>query len=152
MERTDFKITAYKNSLKTQITKVWEESVCATHSFLKPTDFEDIKRLVTEMDFSVFSVYCLLHKKRVIGFIGVTGEKVEMLFLSPKYFRLGLGKKLMTFAFTELGANKVDVNEQNTGAITFYKKLGFEVYDRSEKDEQGKDYPILKMKLESPNF
>lgn len=70
-----------------------------------------------------------------------------MLFLSPTHFGKGLGKKLMLFAMTELSADKVDVNEQNEGATGFYKKLGFKVYDRSEKDDQGNDYPILRMKL-----
>ena len=43
-------------------------------------------------------------------------------------------------------ADKVDVNEQNTGVVAFYKKLGFETYERTEKDDRGKDYPLLRMR------
>jgi len=32
----------------------------------------------------------------------------------------------MAFAMSELRATKVDVNEQNSKAVNFYKKLGFE--------------------------
>ncbi|MCG6190419.1 GNAT family N-acetyltransferase [Maribellus maritimus] len=146
MEKHDLKIIAFKNSLKKQIVDVWEQSVRATHSFLKPDDFEGIKKLVSEMDFSAFDLHCLVDNHKVIGFVGVADKKVEMLFLLPGYFGQGLGKKLMNFAYTELGASEVDVNEQNTGAVAFYKKLGYEIYERADKDEQKRDYPILKMK------
>ncbi|QGY46303.1 GNAT family N-acetyltransferase [Maribellus comscasis] len=146
MKKHDLKIIAFRDSLKKQIVDVWEQSVSATHNFLKPDDFEGIKKLVTEMDFSAFDLRCLMHNDKVIGFVGVAGKKVEMLFLLPDYFGQGLGKKLMNFAYTELGASEVDVNEQNTDAVAFYKKIGYKIYERTDKDEQKRDYPILKMK------
>ncbi len=72
-----------------------------------------------------------------------------MLFFSPEYIGKGLGRKLTDFAISELKADKVDVNEQNTNAVKFYKKLGFKTYERTEKDDQGKEYPLLRMKLET---
>ncbi len=54
----------------------------------------------------------------------------------------------MDFALLELKADKVDVNEQNTNAVKFYEKLEFKTYERTEKDAQGKEYPLLRMKLE----
>jgi putative acetyltransferase len=53
----------------------------------------------------------------------------------------------MNFALGELSADKVDVNEQNIKAVNFYKKSGFEIIERSEKDDQGRNYPLLRMKL-----
>jgi putative acetyltransferase len=67
----------------------------------------------------------------------------------PKYIGKGLGKKLTDFAISKLNADKVDVNEQNTQAVKFYEKLGFKAYERTAKDDQGKDYPLLRMKLET---
>ena len=116
-------------------------------NFLNPSDFEEIKALVQAIDFNLFEVYCLLDADKVFGFIGVADKKIEMLFLLPEYFGSGYGKMLVTFAVQQLGANKVDVNEQNTKATNFYKHLGFETYERSEKDDQGKNYPLLRMKL-----
>lgn len=84
------------------------------------------------------------------GFIGVADHKVEMLFIDPDFFGKGMGKQLMTFAIAVLHADKVDVNEDNTEAVGFYKHLGFEVYERTEKDDQGNDYPLLKMRLIPP--
>lgn len=53
----------------------------------------------------------------------------------------------MAHAVEGMGAHLVDVNEQNEGAVGFYRRLGFEVYDRSERDGQGMPYPLLHMRL-----
>ncbi len=143
----EFQISLYTNNYHQQLVDVWEKSVLATHDFLSKEDFISIKALVQSMDFKELGVYCLLTEGKVIGFIGVADHKIEMLFLSPDYFAKGLGKKLMSFAMSELKADKVDVNEQNKSAVAFYHKLGFETYERTAKDDQGKDYPLLRMKL-----
>jgi dihydrofolate reductase/ribosomal protein S18 acetylase RimI-like enzyme len=143
-----FQIVPYNDSYRQQLLSVWEQSVAATHYFLTPEDFEEIKEIVGTIDFNAFPVFCLLHNDNsVIGFIGVADKKVEMLFVLPNFIRKGMGRRLLNFAFQELNANEVDVNEQNQDAVNFYGKLGFEVYERTEKDGQGKDYPLLKMRL-----
>jgi putative acetyltransferase len=114
---------------------------------LTPTDFEEIKELVSNINFNDFQVFCLTNENLVLGFIGVADKKVEMLFLDPKYFGQGLGQKLLNFAVNELNADKVDVNEQNTKAIKFYQKFGFETFERTDKDDQDRNYPLLRMKL-----
>ena len=146
---SNFQIVKYTDQYRNQILEVWEKSVLETHDFLKPDDFQSIKEVVRTIDFNSLEVYCLVQSNELAGFIGVLDHKVEMLFLSPVYFGKKLGKKLMDFAVGELKATKVDVNEQNTKALRFYQKLGFEIYERTEKDDQGNDYPLLRMKLES---
>lgn len=151
MPKQNYKIEAYTNSDREQILNVWEKSVLATHDFLKPTDFKEIKALVQTIDFDHFDVYCLKQNNKVVGFIRVAEQKIEMLFFLPEYIGKGLGKMLTDFAFSELKADKVDVNEQNTNAVRFYQKLGFKTYERTNKDNQGKEYPLLKMALETTN-
>ena len=140
-------ISKYSDDHRESILKVWEESVLATHDFLQPQDFEDIKAAVQTIDFNLFDVYCLVDNNKVIGFLGVAERKVEMLFLSPDVLRKGLGKMLLNFAVRELKADQVDVNEENTKAVEFYKRFGFDVYERTSKDDQGRDYPLLRMRL-----
>lgn len=149
MLNQNYKIEAYTDSYREQILNVWEKSVLATHSFLKPTDFKEIKLLVEEINFNDFEVYYLKQNNEIAGFIGVADRKIEMLFISPEYIGKGLGRKLTDFAFSELKAEKVDVNEQNTNAVKFYKKLGFVTYERTDKDDQGKEYPLLRMRLKT---
>lgn len=148
MSNQNYQIEAYTDNDREQILNVWEKSVLATHDFLNPTDFEEIKELVQTINFNHFYVYCLKQNSEVAGFIGVAEQKIEMLFFSPEYIGKGFGRKLADFALSELKADKVDVNEENSKAVKFYEKLGFKTYERTDKDDQGKDYPLLRMKLE----
>lgn len=140
-------ITTYRDKYHDQLLNVWERSVLSTHHFLNPADFEEIKSLVKTIDFYGLDVFCLLREEEVIGFIGISDHKIEMLFISPEYFGQGFGWKLMDFALREQHADMVDVNEQNSHAVRFYQKCGFKVFERTEKDDMGMDYPILRMKL-----
>ena len=119
----------------------------ATHHFIKPEDLDYFRDIVRTIDFYSFGVHCLIAEDKLIGFVGVAGRKIEMLFLDPDFIGQGFGKKLMRFAMDDLGADQVDVNEQNTNATAFYSRFGFVVYERTDKDAEGKDYPILKMRL-----
>lgn len=147
MTQVNFEIEKYQEVYKTQILKVWEKAVLATHDFLQPQDFKEIKNFLEQFDFNSLEVYCLMQGQVVIGFIAVDAKKVEMLFIDSDYFGIGLGKSLLDFAITVLEADRVDVNEQNTDAVGFYKKMGFIVYERTDKDDQGRAYPLLRMKL-----
>ncbi|CAH9018022.1 GNAT family N-acetyltransferase [Candidatus Nitrosacidococcus sp. I8] len=143
----NFQIQPYIASYREQILAVWEKSVLATHNFLSLGDFKEIKKLVSNINFSDFQVFCLIDKDKVLGFIGISGNKVEILFVDPSYFRQGFGYRLLNFVVIKFNANEIDVNEQNIKALKFYEKFGFQRYDRSEKDNQGRNYPILKMRL-----
>lgn len=143
----NFHIEPYTEKDRADLLIVWEKSVLATHIFLKPLDFEEIRGFLYSMDFSQFEVHCLWDSKSLIGFIGIDGAKIEMLFLHPDYIGQGLGKRLLQFACSSLNATCVDVNEQNKSAYEFYLNFGFKTFERTEKDDLGKDYPLLRMKL-----
>lgn len=98
MQPKEISINPYSDKYREQILTIWEKSVLATHDFLTSTDFEEIKELVSKMNFNDFQIFCLTKENLVLGFIGVADKKVEMLFLDPEYFGQGLGHKLLTFA------------------------------------------------------
>ncbi|MBK6266188.1 GNAT family N-acetyltransferase [Marivirga sp. S37H4] len=141
------KIQKYREEHRNSLVEVWEKSVRATHHFLKPSDIDYFKGIVKDIDFQSFQVYCSFHEEKLNGFIGVAENKIEMLFIDPHFFGKGWGKTLLKFGLEKLNATEVDVNEDNGKAVEFYSKFGFITYDRTEKDSQGKDFPILKMKL-----
>ncbi len=80
--------------------------------------------------------------------MGIEDTKLEMLFIKNSERRKGLGKRLLNYGIKNYNIDELVVNEQNPNAKGFYEHLGFRVYKRSEKDEQGNSYPILYMKLE----
>ncbi len=84
----------------------------------------------------------------IIGFIGVSGKHLEMLFIDADSRSKGYGKILLNYAIEHLGITTLDVNEQNEQALGFYKKMGFSITGKSEKDAEGKDYPIFHLELQ----
>lgn len=147
MQTDNLRIKPYNDIDRAQVLTIWRKSVLATHDFLTSSDFEEIKALVESINFNDLKVFCLTSENIVIGFVGVADMKIEMLFLDPKYFGQGYGHKLLSFAVKDLNADKLDVNEQNVNALQFYQKFGFETFERTVKDDQGRNYPLLRMKL-----
>lgn len=143
----NYQIEKYKPKYKNELLTVWEKSVLATHHFLTPEDFIEIKEMLKSFDFEKLSVFCLTENDRVLGFVALEDLKIEMLFLDPEYIGKGFGYQLLDFAVSTHKANLVDVNEQNINAKNFYEKFGFETFKRTDKDDLGKNYPLLKMKL-----
>lgn len=86
-----------------------------------------------------------------LGFAGVQDEALEMpfihSFIHPSARGQGIGRALLAFVVSELGARRLDVNEQNPQAQGFYEHCGWHVIGRSETDEQGEPCPILHMEL-----
>lgn len=60
----------------------------------------------------------------IAGFIGLYDHSIEMLFIGYMYIGKGLGTRLIEFA-ESLGADSVDVNEQNLKALVFIKQMDF---------------------------
>lgn len=128
------------------IVKVWEKSVRATHDFLQETDIEFFRPLILNEYLSAVNLRCGKNDAGdVVGFIGVADGNIEMLFLDPDCMGLGYGRALLEYAIGEMGAVKVDVNEQNPNAVGFYEHLGFKVIGRSPVDNMGKPFPLLHM-------
>lgn len=132
----------------TDILQVWESSVKATHLFLTEADIVSLRPFVEEGVKFISNLAVIRDEEGTIqAFIGVHDNKIEMLFVKDTCRGKGLGKHLVNWAINTLNIKFVDVNEQNEQGLGFYKYMGFEVFDRSELNEQGNPFPILHMKL-----
>ncbi len=137
------------DTLINALINVWLNSVRATHLFLTETDIKDILPQVSEGLFSIPSLLVAFDDKKPIGFAGICQNKLEMLFILPKYFGQGVGYKLISTALNGYHINAVDVNEQNPNALKFYERQGFCIASRSERDDMGRPFPLLHLTLDS---
>lgn len=85
--------------------------------------------------------------EKPVAFMGIEDGTLEMLFISPEERGKGLGKRLLQYGIKTYAVERVAVNEQNPQAKGFYEHLGFQVYKRTDLDEQGNPYPLLYMSL-----
>ena len=131
------------------LVDVWEDSVKNTHLFLSKEEIENIKEYVPHALKKVSHLVIIENiDKTPIAFMGIEGNKLEMLFIKNSERKKGFGKKLLTYGITHYGVNELVVNEKNPTAIKFYEHMGFKNYQRKELDEQNNTYPILYMRLE----
>src|SRR5690242_355300 len=116
-----------------RLLEVWEAAVRATHTFLTESDIQFFKPLVLAGLLALDRLSCVRDQHgALVGFVGIGGNRMEALFVHPDWHRAGVGRRLAQYAVVESGAEFVDVNEQNQGAVAFYQRLGFEVEGRSE--------------------
>ena len=129
---------------------IWESSVRATHHFLQKEDIEVLKKIIQEKGvFNHVSLTCARDiNNNILGFMGVSKDSIEMLFIDSRSIGREIGKILLLHAIKDLNITKVDVNEQNEQALRFYEHFGFKITSRSELDGTGKPYPILHMQLQ----
>ena len=130
-----------------QLTAVWEKSVRATHTFLSGPEIEKIKVYVPEAMNAVAHLIVAGDAGQPVAFMGIEADRLEMLFITPEERGKGLGKALVLYGIEKYGVKQVTVNEQNPLAKGFYEHLGFEVFKRTDTDEQGDPYPLLYMQL-----
>ena len=130
------------------LLKVWESSVRGTHSFLSNDEILEIKEYVPNALKNVFHLIIYREKyNKLVAFMGIEENKLEMLFVDYKDRGKGIGKKMLLYGIDNYGVNELAVNEDNPQAKGFYEHLGFSVYQRNELDGQGRPYPVLYMKL-----
>lgn len=140
-------VSSMNQKLEQQLIEVWESSVKATHTFLSETEIQDIKQYIPEALHHVPHLIIVESENgEPAGFMGISDRNLEMLFIANEQRGKGLGRKLLAYGMENYSVNELGVNEQNPQAKGFYEHMGFEVYKRSELDEQGNPYPILYMK------
>lgn len=125
---------------------IWERSVRASHDFLTEVAFNEIRAALVPCYFPGVDLYAIADKGSFVGFIGLSADTIEMLFIDAGCRNHGYGSALIDFAKRK-GAVKVDVNEQNPSALKFYEAKGFRVIARDETDGDGRSYPILHLSL-----
>ncbi len=126
--------------------RVWRASVDATHDFISADDLDFYDGLFRSLYLAQVRPWLALAADgRPAGLMGLTGPKIDALFVDPAFHRQGIGRHLIAHALTLHRQLMVDVNEANSGAIAFYINQGFRTYGRSALDHCGKPYPLLHM-------
>lgn len=131
------------------LLEIWESSVRATHHFVIEEDISFFRKAIQEQQMFENSNLTVVRDEAntILGFMGVTDNNLDMIFIGGEYIGKGVGGMLMRHAINQLNVTKVDVNEENIDGLGFYQHFGFVVAARSEYDDMGKPYPLLHMQL-----
>lgn len=141
------KISSLTGNIKDELIEVWEKSVRSSHHFLAEEDICFYRKRLREVYLQAVELY-VIRNTRIVAFMGLSDDMVEMLFVLPSEKCKGYGTALLNYALHRKRIRKIDVNEDNQEAYTFYLSRGYEVVGRDTVDADGKPYPIIH--LESP--
>ena len=129
---------------------IWLRAVRATHHFLTEDDIQVFVPLLRDHYLAMAELWVAAGADDApVGFMGLAEAKVEMLFVDPDRHGLGTGRALLAHAAALKGALTLDVNEQNPGALAFYRKCGFRETGRSPVDGMGMAFPLIHMAVEA---
>ena len=143
-----YEVQAKTPRLLESLLNIWEASVRTTHLFLSDVEINQIKKYVPQAFSEVERLTAAADASgKPVAFMGVTGERLEMLFVAPEVRGTGIGKQLLLHGIESYGVREVTVNEQNPQAIGFYEHMGFATYKRTDFDKEGNPYQLLYMKL-----
>jgi len=147
---TSFSIRRAMPDDRERLVDIWWRSASATHQFLSKPQLEALLPEVTALGLEALDTWVLCATpETVVGFLVMDGRAVDALFIAPEWLRRGGGSLLLEQARRVARPLTVEVNEQNTAALEFYRAQGFEIMRRSPVDSAGRPYPLLYLE-ESP--
>lgn len=132
-----------------RVLEIWRDSVDATHHFLSKEDRVAIEGEVVSFLPDVPLWVAVDDQDRPLGWMLLDGDRMEALFIDPVSRGEGVGRALVQHALSLRSTIFTDVNEQNLQAVGFYEHLGFVPIGRSERDGQGRPYPLIHLSSNS---
>lgn len=105
--------------VKEELSEVWEKAVRSSHHFLTEQDLNYYHSRMKNVYLPAVEIYTIKKQRRIVAFMELSDEMVEMLFVLPSEKGNGYGSPLLDFDLSEKHINKINVNEQNTEALRF---------------------------------
>ena len=123
-----------------KVAEIWLDTNIKTHYFISAqywkSNFELVKELLLQA-----TVYVYEDKQEIQGFIGLSNEYIEGIFVSAEMQSQGIGKVLLNYAKDKRSKLLLNVYQKNTLAISFYQREGFEIQHSGLDEATGeKDY------------
>ena len=109
-----------------KVAEIWLDTNIKTHYFISAqywkSNFELVKELLLQA-----TVYVYEDKQEIQGFIGLSNEYIEGIFVSEEMQSQGIGKLLLDDIKTRKTRLSLNVYQKNIRAISFYQREGFEI-------------------------
>ena len=109
-----------------KVADIWLDTNIKAHNFISAqywkSNFELVKELLLQA-----TVYVYEDKQEIQGFIGLSNEYIEGIFVSAEMQSQGIGKILLNYVKGKRNKLILNVYQKNTRAISFYQREGFEI-------------------------
>ena len=143
------KINNKENKIAEEIRAIFQVSYIVEAKMLKAVDFPPLKRTVSQFLNSDSEFYAYYLIKNIAGVIEIENHKnlthIQSLVVYPKYFRNGIGSKLVQFILDPYKAKifTVETGIDNHPAIKLYKSFDFQ-----EQEQWDTNHGVRKVRFE----
>lgn len=126
-----------------RVMDLWLDTNLKTHDFVPAaywrSNFEPVKEMLPRAE-----VYVYESAGKIQGFVGLTGEYIEGIFVSGEMQSQGIGKRLLDHMKAIKDTLHLSVYQKNTRAIRFYQREGFVIQHEGLDECTGeKEYVML---------
>lgn len=112
---------------------IWLKTNLKAHFFIPEqywiSNYEFVKEMLPQAE-----VYVYEDDKMIQGFIGVSDEYIEGIFVSDEMQSCGIGKMLLDYIKDKKDKLQLKVYQKNVRAMSFYQREGFTIQSE-EMDE-----------------
>lgn len=116
-----------------RVMDLWLDTNLKAHDFIPAAYWRNNFELVKEM-LPQAEVYVYEDAGEMQGFVGLSGEYIEGIFVADEMQSQGIGKRLLDHMKAIKDTLRLSVYQKNTRAIHFYQREGF-VIQREGLDE-----------------
>ena len=118
-------IRKMKNIDINRAADIWLKTNLKAHYFIPEQYWTSNYELVKEMMLQA-EVYVYEDGKMIQGFVGLSNEYIEGIFVSDEMQSCGIGKFLLDYIKNKKVRLRLNVYQKNTRALSFYQREGFE--------------------------
>lgn len=116
-----------------RVADIWLKTNLKAHFFIpeqyRISNYEFVKEMLPQAE-----VYVYEDDKMIQGFIGVSDEYIEGIFVSDEMQSCGIGKMLLDYIKDKKDRLQLKVYQKNVRAMSFYQREGFTIQSE-EMDE-----------------
>lgn len=122
---------------------LWLDANLKAHDFVPAaywrSNFELVKEMLPQAE-----IYVYEDAGEIQGFVGLTGEYIEGIFVSGEMQSQGIGKRLLDHIKAMKDTLRLSVYQKNTRAIRLYQREGFVIQHEGLDESTGeKEFTML---------
>ena len=126
-----------------RVADIWLKTNLKAHYFIPEQYWTSNYELVKEMMLQA-EVYVYEDGKMIQGFVGLSNEYIDGIFVSDKMQSCGIGKLLLDYIKNKKVRLRLNVYQKNTRALSFYQREGFDIQREGFDGATGeKEYTML---------
>lgn len=138
-------IRAFEENDLTAIMQIWLDTNIKAHQFIPKeywTDhYEMVRSVLPQAEIYVYENDAT---KQIDGFIGLSKEYIEGIFVRESVQSNGIGKQLLEYAKSVKSNMSLCVYQKNTRAIQFYQREQFVIQSENTDDNTNqKEYVMI---------